>query len=159
MVAPDLAFARRQLETLMVDACRVAWDPEGSADDAFDYDTGTLVLPSGDAATAYDETSVGTDGRSLAHPSGLGGVCLVSSIQATRSVALQLAGGARLGTVPYEVSLPLDASEVGPGAVVLVTASRDPGLVDRALVVRSVTYGTLQVARVLVCEERERGPD
>jgi Family of unknown function (DUF6093) len=143
---------------------RIVWDEEGSADDTdFDYDTGLSTRPSDDASLRYDEDSIGLDGRSLAHTSGLGGKAIIGPVQATRSTGLQLAGGANFVSTPYEVILPLDSpSDIGIGAVVEVVWSEfpysDPDLIDRQFVIRAAQGGTLSPARVFVAEEKVRGP-
>lgn len=160
MPGPNLTFARKKVEELMEDAIRFTWDVEGTADDEFDYGTGGVSVPVDDAEYVYDELTVGEAGRPLGHTGGYGGKCLVASVEATRSVALQIAGGARITSVPYEIWLPIDAPSLGPGAVGEVTFSkRDPGLVGREFIVRSVRFGTMQLSRILISEERERVAD
>lgn len=159
-----LRSARRAIESkAMVSACRVEWDPEGSEDDETDLETGQVFRPLDDTQVIYDQHSLGDGGRSLAHESGLGGICYIGPIQATRSVGLQISGGARMTNAPYEIWLPLDAPFPGNGAVVECTFSEypysDPGLVGRQWTVRDAQIGTLQPARVLVAEERIRTPD
>ena len=159
---PALSGPRRKLESFMTDAIIFRWDREGSADDTIDYDTGEPVSPAADTATVYDHTSVGVvSGRSLAHSGGYGGKCFIDPQDAVRSVALQIAGGARVTATPYQIEVPIDAPEIGPGAVgECVYSKEDPGLVGKTFTVRTWTGGTLEAIRVLVCEERgTRLPD
>lgn len=158
---PNLRFARRKIESFMTDAITIAYDPEGSSDDTIDYGSGDTVQPSEDFQAIYDETSVGAptdehpNGRPLGHHGGIGGICFVDPAQAVRSVALQVAGGANLTAVPYEIWLPIDGPNLGPGAVGKINyTEEDPWMVDREFVVRHVTYGTLEPMRIVIAEER-----
>jgi hypothetical protein len=156
--------ARRAIEKYaMTSACRIEYDAEGSGDDETDLETGQVFRPLDDSALIYDQNSLGDGGRSLAHPSGLGGLCYIGPVQATRSVGLQIAGGARLTTAPYEIMIPLDGPDVEVGAVIECTHSdfptSDPALAGQQFTVRQVQTGSLQPARVLITEMRERGPD
>jgi len=163
MAQRDLLRAgRKALDKLMKTGIRVTFDAEGSTDDEFDYNTGRVLKPLNDDELVYDEESIGLDGRSLAHYSGLGGKAIVAPVSAVRSVGLQIAGGSRFASAPYEIHVPLDAPDgVGIGAVVEVVASEfpysDPELLDRQWVIRSVQAGTLSPARTYIAEERVRG--
>jgi hypothetical protein len=141
---------------------RVTFDPEGSADDSFNYDTGGVYKPLNDDELVYDELSIGDGGRSLAHFSGLGGKAIVAPISAVRSTGLQIADGARFTNAPYEIHVPLDAPDaVGINAVVEVVASEfpysDPALLERQFIIRVQLDGTLSPVRVYIAEERTRG--
>lgn len=154
---------RRALDKLMKTGVRVAYDREGSADDAFDYSTGAVYKPLNDDEIVYDELSIGDGGRPLVHYTGLGGKAIVAPISAVRSVGLQIADGARFTNAPYEIHVPLDApNEVGINAVVEVVASEfpysDPALLERQFVIRVQLDGTLHPVRVYIAEERRRGP-
>jgi hypothetical protein len=148
----------------MVVGLRVQFDPEGVADDTFDYQTGQVWKPLDDDQLVYDELSVGDGGRPLAHPSGVGGRAFVSPVSSVRSIGLQIVDGAQFSSTPYEIWVPLDApTDVGVGAIAEVVHSEfpqsDPGLLGRQFKMHSVLGGAVTPARVFIAVERTRGPD
>lgn len=117
-------------EALMQDSCTITRAGGGSS---FDPATGTYTDPA--STTVYT-------GKCRVKPRNL----------VDRTVQ---AGEQQVSLWPFEVSVPVSATDVDLDDVVTVTGSIDPSLVGRTLRVRSVARGTFLTARRLDCEEAE----
>lgn len=73
---------------------------------------------------------------------------------ATRDVR---AGDQVIGTHAPVVSVPVEVVDVAAGDIVTVTASRDPGLIGRRLLVQVVAEGSQITARRLLVQEMSTG--
>jgi hypothetical protein len=132
---PDLTGARAAVERLMDDTCTISSDPEYTADDTLDEETGELLRPAPDAATVYD------------------GPCLVSAERITPSSSAE--GGTTIETRVYHGLLPWNAPVPVVGSLLTVTSSRrDPELVGKVFIVRGVAFKTKLVSRRLALELR-----
>lgn len=116
-------------ETLMTDTCTITRAGSGT----FNETTGV-----------YDTTpSTVYSGKCRVRP---------MAIRADHQVD---AGDAAVQIWPFVVSLPLTVTTVDASDTLTITASDDPGLVGRVLVVKSVALGSQITARRLGCDIQE----
>lgn len=128
----NLGTARRLVEKHLTDSCRITRDRQGVYDDVLEMATGRLLTRPLDPEVIYE-------GPCMVRPTGIG-----QTVEGARVVE-------RRG---YAVSLPHDAPRFRQGDVVTITASADPDLVDRQLVLIDGTQGaTLDPRTVLNAQD------
>jgi hypothetical protein len=131
MTATSAAVRGQRLaEVLMTDTCTVT---RPSGEQVFDEDTGEY-----------------TQGTTTLYT----GKCRVRPMPNSSDRQVE-AGDAAVEIWPFTVSLPMTATGIKASDKVTITASDDPGLVDRVLVVRSVAFGSQITARRLGCDVQE----
>lgn len=133
---PDLSAAREAIGGLMLDDFTVTRDPQGDADDTFDYTTGGLTPPVGDTSTPYA-------GKGKISPAGTQG-------------RPQAQGDRPYEATDYSFSVPLEGGyEPKVGDLITCTGSvRDPFLPGKQWLVTDPVYGTFAVSRKCVCQLR-----
>ena len=135
MATLDLTAARDAVATIMVDACTVTRDAQGTDDDTLDQNTGTLTPPVPDTTTVYT------------------GPCLVRPAQNQPRAVSE--GGAAITASLYECSLPYSAAVPNPGDVLTVTASAwDADLVGRTFRVKEGMVSGVNIRRSVLLEAR-----
>ncbi|WP_256789817.1 DUF6093 family protein [Frankia sp. AvcI1] len=138
-VSAPLAAAQVEVESLMVDACTITRDVDGVRDDVLDPATLALVPPDPDTAIVY----TGPCGIAARSPAG----------QSTQSLIAD--GGDREWAARYTLKTPLAGPVPEPGDTVLITASRDPGMVGLEFRVIGPTVGTFRLSRRSEVELRQ----
>jgi hypothetical protein len=138
---PDLSTARDVIASLAIDTFRVDRDSQGTEDDTFDYDTGTITRPVGDSSTFYN----GPGKMAQAGTQGAGASIGDQTLEQTDYVF----------SVPIASALAQDF-EPKIGDVVTCTDSvRDPQMVGKVWVVSNPIYSTFTVSRKAVCTLRQ----
>lgn len=144
---PDLDPAREEVERLMTDQCIIFRDIAGVLDDVLDPDSLVLVRPPDNDLVIYDDTSEGSEGRSLE------GKCRLR-IRAETDPHVEDPGQRQLGPRLYELFVPWDAPIGARGDHVLITFSlRDETLVDQAYTVADVIRSSLLVHRKYILRD------
>ncbi len=138
-VAAALDAVQVEVESLMVDACTITRDVDGVRDDTLDPATLELIPPNPDTTTVYS----GPCGIAARNPSG----------QSTQSLTAD--GGDREWAARYTLKTPLAGPVPQPGDSVLITASRDPGMVGVVFRVIGPTVGTFRLSRRSEVELRQ----
>lgn len=127
-LADRLEHARPKVEATLLDHCQITADPQAFADDTFDETTLTWTRPGGDTSLAYDDVCA------IRHESGqigeMGGADMLEGVWTARILLL-------------------GSAAVVQGAVLTVTASRDPGMVGRTFKVDEIIGGTFKLTRRL----------
>lgn len=140
MTGPRLDSAKRAMERLMVDECRIDHDPQESTDDVLEPDTLAMVKPFPDGKLLYE----GKCGFRVRDSQG----------------RLYDEGGETIRSMRGKVKLPLDAPPIPAGAVVTCTRSQhDPELVGKEFVVIETESTSLAIQRKLVVVHRTRSED
>jgi hypothetical protein len=122
---PNLEPARRAVEKLMDDTCRITSDRQGSGDDALDQETGQIVRPADDDEPVYE------------------GKALFSAISGTGRN-----GGQAFAIVNYNLAIPLSAPELTRGMrVEWTSARRDGRAVGEVFYVEYPIYKTMAASR------------
>ena len=121
-----LARGQRRALTLMTETCTVSRETRGAL-------------------------STATDTYATSFAAVYAGPCRVKPAAAEQ---VRTSGEVAVSTRRYTVSVPLAVATVQRGDVLTVTASADPALVGRPLVVIDFTLGELVTARRLTVEDR-----
>jgi hypothetical protein len=140
-MAPNLAPARAQAESLFDGTCTIRRDPEGTGDDIRDEDNLTSTPPVGDTTVIYT-------GPSLLRPP-------------TASTGAQPAreGGADIAVEDTRARIPASVTTVRPGDVYTVdTSPNDLSLVGRQFEVMRVISGSWRVTCMLILADKSRVP-
>jgi hypothetical protein len=146
---PDLTFAQEAVERLQDDACIITRPSEPAV---LNQLTGKVENPP--PALIYSAASTGEGGRSLADADGTGGRCSVSYPSNARASYREEGGRQVLDSTP-EAKLPIDAPLVKEGDIfTVVSARRDPQLVNQTFRVSDVIEKSMAVSRRLVLEKR-----
>jgi hypothetical protein len=151
---PDLTSARRAVERLMDDTCRV-WPPDYHDSWAIDPDTLKLSPPAG-AAPLYEGRFKFADAQNRGGNFGSEGGAPLAFAGKKASFPLQLIDDA--GNLVLDGGgLPQDVPQFPEGSEIEVTSSRrDPSVAGTWFVVTEPVSKTMATSRQVLCTRRDR---